>query len=145
MALHEVSPGQASGSELAYAEITADVTVSATTEASPTTIVTCPAFRLDAAARIYAEFYTACVDYTGTGGGSDTILDLWEAAQVFRLAQLSVGTSNATFRVPVLARYFATLAAGTYTYSVRGYRTTNNALVRCSTDHAPTYLRIAKA
>src|SRR5262245_64876015 len=58
-----------SGAELAYAEITAAVNLTATTEATANTIITAPAVTVDGSTAILIMFYSQYV-YPGTGATS---------------------------------------------------------------------------
>lgn len=135
--------------ELVYSEQTTDVTVSATTEASPTTVIdNSTAITLDGNTTVLVEFYAAGVDNPGNAGGNTVTLSLWDGTST-NLGRLGEIYHDSTLyrRLPVLIRRRFTPAAGTYTYKVRGYRSNANGTVKAgsggSGGYMPAYLRVS--
>ena len=117
--------GQGGGSgEVAYAEITADVTVSGTNSATATTIITLPAFTADGVTPYVIEFFSPILANGAAALPSSSYgLTVWavrplDNRQVFAAA----------FCIYVKSAK-QTPAAGSRTYSIRGWRSTANATV----------------
>jgi len=114
------SPGS---TELAYAEYTGVVTISATTEATANTIVTAGAVSADGVAAVVIEFYSEEVLMTAV-----STLNLWlyeDGTSIGRIGSC-VNPAAANFAVPFLIRRRMIPAAGSRTYSIRGSRITAN-------------------
>lgn len=111
---------------LSYTEYTGNVTISATSEATATTIVTAPALAFDGTTGIEIEFFSPDSAVGGNAGGNTLILVLYDAAASIGLAtQVSLGGTTAQdFQVGVKRRLVP--AAGSHTYSIRAYRTNAN-------------------
>lgn len=109
---------ESSGLELAYVEFTANVTITATSEASATTIVTAPALDLDGQA-ILVEFFCPRLDVADTA--DDVLITLWDGStDLGRLGWHIVTGADLSFPVH-LARKI-TPSKGQHTYSVRGWK-----------------------
>lgn len=123
--------------EISYDQITADVTVSATTEASPTDVITASAHTFSGSQIVYVEFFAPVL---APGASSALILNLWDAST--DLGRIAVA---ANANVPCLVRRRLTPSAGSHTYKVRGWRDVANGTVFASSPRVPAYLRIVGA
>ena len=134
------------GLELAYTEFTADVTISATVEASATTIVTAAALDLDGQA-IDVEFYCPRLDVADTA--DDVLLTLWDGStDLGRLAYLI--STGADMSWPVHATRKITPTVGQHTYSIRGWKVAAGAAVAKAGSGGtgsllPGFIRVSRA
>lgn len=122
--------------ELAYAEITASVTLASTTEATPTNVISAGAVTFDGSTRVCIEFY--CVLLVGGTAGS-SFVNLWDdtTTDLGRLGQGTVAGGG----TPCLVRRFLTPSAAVHTYRVRGWTgTTGNGAVNAGAGGAATYM-----
>lgn len=129
------------GTELAYAQFTANVTSPVVAEASAATVVTAPAVTFDGATPVIIEFYAAT---TQVGSGGQLLLTLWRGStDTGRIFQTS------SQLVPAMARLRVIPPSGSQTYSVRAWATANPGLVSAGAGGAgqnmPGYIRITKA
>lgn len=109
------------GDEIGYDQITSNVSVTATTEASGTTIITCSAYTFDGAA-VILEFFSPAVNI-GTVSGNFVVINLFEGStQIGRLAELSISGANATRDEPVFCRYRFAPSAGSHTYTITAWK-----------------------
>src|SRR5688500_13091450 len=125
------------GAELAHAEITADVTISAATEATAQTVVSAGAVTFDGTSKVRLEFYTPSVSIPTV-----TALFLILHDGTNSLGWLC-GVSNAAGtneNVVCHAVRVFTPAAGTRTYSIRGYRTASNVSIKAGAGGVGVYL-----
>lgn len=126
--------------EVAYAEITSDVSVTATSEASPTDVVSSGALTYEAVPHII-EWVCSGV---APGSGNQTIISLWDGTtQINRIAEHadSICASRATIRL--------TPTAASHTYRIRAHRVTGNGTIRAGAaaagaDNSPAFIRIYK-
>ena len=131
------------GTLIAYAEITANVTVSATTDAAPTTVITAPTFIADGGTSYWVEFFSPIVS---PGAGPDfVVFNLFDSAtQLGRLGSIQLVTS-----VQFLARRKVTPSSGPRTYIVGAFRNVANGTVGAGAWGAatapPAYVAITKA
>lgn len=109
---------ESSGLELAYTEFTANVTISATVEASATTIVTAADLDLDGQA-ILVEFFCPRLDVADTA--DDVLLTLWDGStDLGRLGWHIVTGADLSFPVHLARKITPT--TGQHTYSIRGWK-----------------------
>jgi hypothetical protein len=107
------------GFEIGYDQITADVAVASTTEATGTTIITCAAHTFDGAA-VVAEFFTSAVQ-TGTTAGNFVQACLFEGAtEIARLFAVVTPVSVALV-VGQTAKVRFTPTVGAHTYTVTAF------------------------
>lgn len=136
------------GQELVYNEFTADVTISATTEATGNTVVTATSVEYDGKP-VLVEFFAPSVQ---VGASGQVIIDLWDDTASASLGHL------ATYVNPVASthNYGAACgqrrlspAAGARVYSVRAWRATANGVVAANTGgtgkNLPGFIRITRA
>ncbi len=146
-------PGYASrgvpnpGLELSYVEFTADVTVSATVEASATTIVTAASLDLDGQA-ILVEFYCPRLDVADTA--DDVVITLWDGStDLGRLSWQIVTGADLSWPVH-LGRKIQTPTVGAHTYSIRAWKVgAGSAVAKAGAGGTgsllPGYLRVSRA
>jgi hypothetical protein len=138
--------GASAGTQLAYAEFTADVTISATTEATANTIVTAGAISVDGSTPIIVEFGVEACVIAVVGQ-----LDIWlyeDGSSTGEKMAKVVNPAAASFADPVTARRKRTPASGSRTYSIRGSRVTANWTVEggpAASGKMPGYIRVTKA
>lgn len=118
--LKKIAPGY----EFHYKEITSNVTVSGTTEASGTTIITCDATVFDGGA-VMVEFYTPIVyNAIATGGDEQVLISLFEGGtQITRLCRTYVNPATIYSLYTAAGRYRFTPTAASHTYTITAYRT----------------------
>jgi len=140
--LAEAIDAKDAGRELAYVERTTALTLGT----SPTVIVTAPAITLDGSTRVLIEFFASAWNFTATSANS--FLDLWEAAMIARLAQLTNSTGAAAIVLPVYGRWYTTPTAGAHTYSARGWANTGSITLQAGaagSTYVPAFLRVSRA
>ncbi len=136
------------GFEIGYDQITGNVNIVSTTEATGTTIITCAAHTFDGAP-VLAEFFSPIV-VTGTTSSSQVVISLFEAAtQITRLGilQTPAGVQN---DIPFIGCFRFTPTAASHTYTVTAFTTnvTGTPLVGAGSGgtagNAPSYMRFTK-
>ena len=141
-------PAKWSGQEITYEEIVADVTISATVEASADTIISTDSIEYDGNP-ILIEFFAPRV----TPFDSDTALvaiTLWQDTTDMGRIWLSatVAAMNAGPSGVYAARRL-TPSKGPHVYSVRGFRTVGSGVVNAggggAGNHIPAFIRITRA
>lgn len=105
--------------ELAYAEITAAASLTATTVATAQTVITAPAITADGSA-IFIEFVCPIVQAPGTNG-TQLSLALFEDGTVVATIVRMVSTAASGVSMPVHTGTRRIPAAGSRTYSIRGW------------------------
>ncbi len=127
------------GYEIGYDQITGNVTVSSATEATGTTIITCAAHVFDGSP-VIAEFFCAVIS---PGSGDFVLVSLFEGstqiARFCRVASTDPGMGKVRF----------TPSAASHTYTVTGFRSTNNGTINAGAAgtavYPPTFIRFTKA
>jgi hypothetical protein len=132
--------------ELVYAEITSNVTISAASAAAANTAITAAAVVLDGSTKIKVEAYASRV-----GANADTHITLWDAvdggaaADLGELFQISAATSDAQLN----ASRIWTPAAGSHVFSLRCWRGGTNGTLYAGAGGAgtafPAFLRVTRA
>lgn len=146
----------APGAEIGYTQITANVNVVSTTEATGTTIISAGALTFDGTPVICEFFCDRIVmpSESVTTTPVTFIISLFEGAtQITRLAQVVFEvntTTNNALQVPIAARYRFTPSAGSHTYTITAAvsATTNTPNVQAgaggtATD-SPAFVRFTK-
>lgn len=141
--------GIGAGAEVAYAEITAAVTISATTSATANTIVTAPAFIADGVSAYIIEFFCASIALTANGAGNANQLVLYEdGVELGNIGEISTNSAN-SFNLLARVNRRRVPASGSRTYSIRGFRSNANNTISAGSGAAgtyqPAYIRITKA
>ncbi len=121
MADHDISFGYQPGQEIGYDQITGNVNIASTTEATGTTIITCAEHLFDGAP-VIAEFFSPMI-ITGTVSGMEVIISLFESStQIGRFGICQTPAAAAAF-FPWYSRYRFTPSAGRHTYTVTAFAT----------------------
>lgn len=138
----------ASGTEVAYAQITANVVITVHTSAGATTVVTAPAFTADGVSSYLIDFYAPYVFNSNAGG--ETVLELYDGAtELGAVGVYDHYGSNTGALMRAAARIIPT--AGSHVYSIRAW---TQALSQTTVTAAsggllgvglPTFLRITKS
>ncbi len=110
------------GSEVGYDEITSNVNVASTTEASPTTIITCAAHTFDGSP-VICEFYTPRI-VTPSSASSFVIVSLWESTTQIGRLLLALTPAAANMQVGGTWQRRFTPSAGSHTYLIRAHAST---------------------
>jgi hypothetical protein len=143
-----IEAGGVPGAELAYAQITAAVNVTATAEASATVIVTAPAITIVAGQTILVEFFSQGVRAPDVAGNSITLRLYEDGTSLGGIVVISNPTT-AVMIVPAYAARRRAPAAGSHTYSIRGTVSgANPAVVYAGAGGAgvdgPAFIRISR-
>jgi len=138
----------APGTELAYTEFTAPVTISATTEATANTIVTAPAVTFDGATAVNVEFFTPKV-ILATSVGAEVVFALYDGAASIGLIGDLINSAAAGSVSPASLSRRLTPSAAAHTYSVRAWRGVADGTIIAGTGgvgaYLPGYIKITKA
>lgn len=140
--------GAPSGKELAYAQITAEVTgITTSSAATATNIVSAGAVTFDGSA-VMVEFYTPQAESPAVADGR-ILFELYDGGSaVMTIGALGSETAAAQ-KACVLVRVRFTPSAAAHTYSVRAWVSSGTGSVRAGAGGAgvlvPAYIRITKA
>jgi len=138
MPLHDIS-GAAAIRELSYVEQTTSVSITSTSEASPTDIVSAAAIILDGGTRINVEFF--CIDLLAPAGQA-VILNLWDASTDLGRFGVAGGTNSSAVETAQCLRRFLTPSNGSHTYKVRGWTTSGTGTAAATSPRLPIYIRV---
>lgn len=142
--------------QLDYTEITSPVNVTATAEASGTTIITAAGVALDGSTQIEIEFFAPEMHgptlattflllflFDDTGGGAASI------GEICRVHIANSGSITSSLRVPATGKRILTPSAATHTYSVRGIVPSGTGVVNVGAGGSgalsPGFIRITRA
>lgn len=111
----------ASGSGfIAYDQITASVTVTSSTEATPTTIITCAAHTFDGNP-VLLTFSTQGVFVGSSASGDGVLIGLFESTtEIDRISTLQVPVAG-SFQVALTGQIRFTPTAGSHTYTIAAW------------------------
>jgi hypothetical protein len=135
------------GYEIAYAQITSPVTISATSEATAQDVISSGAITYDGTA-VWIEFNAPRVDQ---GAAGEIILVLQDGSTALGwIGYWSVGAvATIQQRNPASLRRKLTPSAGSHTYKITGFRSTVNGTVQAgaggSAAFMPASIRVTKA
>lgn len=138
------------GAELDRVTATAAVTVSGTSAASPTTVLTCSAVTFDGGA-VDIEFFSPSVITPGATNGFVAICLYESTTSLGNMAVVLSGNSTANIRAAVMCRFRITPTAAAHTYIIKAYRDggAGTASIQAgaggSDTLVPMYARIIKA
>lgn len=136
------------GHEFDYAQITSPVTVSSTTEATPTNIVSGNSVTYDGSTAVIIEFFTC--EISCNTASVINIINLWDGStDIGRIAKVRADISTDR-RVSVYARVRLTPSAAAHTYHIKGWNggastTSVDAGAGGAGTAVPAYIRITKA
>jgi len=134
------------GPEVAYLEITADVAVTATTEAAAATVVTAPAFTADGSSQYLIEAQLIAQP-PGTSGQSIIFVLYLDGVSLGLFGQIMGNSATGLISSLRLARRL-TPAAGARTFSLRAYVTGGTGNVFAGAGgvgvYVPAFIRITK-
>lgn len=136
--------------EIAYAQITTNVTVTATTEATGNPIVTAPAITFDGATAVMIEFFTPLL-FTPAVANALVELSLWQDSAPLGLFGRVLSPGAVGAGVPVRLARRITPAAGARTYAIRAWQSggTGGVVVagpgNAPAANQPAYIRISRA
>ena len=141
------STTSSSSTEIGYDQITASVSVTSTTEATGTTVISAAAHTFDGSA-VIAEFFAPVGIATGVAGKALTVSLFEGATQIARLCQI-INVTSAAVAVPLIGRLRFTPSAGSHTYTVTAADSGGGGSISCGAGgtggYPAAYLRFAKA
>ena len=130
--------------ELAYVQVTVDLSVTATTEGAAQSVVSAPLLSFDGATRVCIEFFCPEAQCAASAGAA-IILPLYEDGS--SIGFMGAVLTNAMI-APVLVRRFMTPTVGSHTYDVRAYRLVANGTLNFGAGGVgvdmPGYIRITR-
>lgn len=144
---HDISFGYQPGQEIGYDQITGGVTVTSTTEASPTTVIACAAHSFDGGAVILTVFFAYLE--TVSNAADDGFITLFEGAtQITRLILVDSPSSVSNNDRSQTAQYRFTPTAGLHTYTIGGHKSGGTFVIgagAAGTGHyPPSFVRFTK-
>lgn len=141
----------APGTEIAYAQITATVNITGTTEGTATAIISPAAITFDGTL-CYVEFFTISLIPPGAAPGDESHVGLFESGTLIcSLALCQNNVTNAASFNTTFGKQRITPSAGAHTYVVGGWAnsTTNTPRVLAGAGGAgnnpPAWVRFVKA
>lgn len=138
----------AGGGELGYQEFTSDVTTTATTEGTATTVVTSPSVTVDGSTPIFVQFFAPVV--RNNTAAAIVRLHLFEGStplgDIGWAEEPSAGTDGGG---PFFVSRRLTPSAGSHTYTVKVFVSAGSGLVRAGAGgtgtFVPGYIRVTSA
>lgn len=108
------------GYEFGYDQITAPVNIASTTEATPTTVISCAAHVFDGAAVLCTVFFPYVE--TGTAASNNVFVSLWEGAtDLGRFGVVGPASTTLQELLPFVGFYRFTPTAASHTYTITAY------------------------
>lgn len=137
-----------SAGELDYVQVTADVTISGTTEGAATTIITGTS-QAYAAVPTMIDVFIPRLDFGAHASGNTLILLLYDGATLIGRIGVIAYPANGAFIVPFRASYRLTPTAATHQYIVKAFRTNANVIAELgsggSGEQLPAFIRVSRA
>lgn len=135
--------------ELAYSQITAAVSVTATSAATATTVIAGSAVSYDGGA-IILEFFAPQIQTPSAAPGNSFMLNLWDGATDLGYFGQCITAAASTLCVPVLLRRRLVPTVASHTYGVRAWTPSGtNGVVGAGVGGigvlVPAYLRVTRA
>ena len=123
------------------------VNVTATVEATPTSVVSGNPISLNGNTAIIIEFFAPFVQ---SGIAGQMIINIWDGAtDIGRVAQIITPSSTFAVTVPLFARRKVTPTNGSHTFSIKAWQVSANGAIVSGAGGAaaymPAYLRITRA
>lgn len=141
----ELAAGLSARSELAYAEFTSPVSITATVEASADSVVSAGAVTFDGSTEVFVEFFCPAARPAASASVS---LEVWlfdGSSSIGRIALINSQAAN-NANTPVEGRRRLTPSAASHTYSVRATVTSGTGSVTAGAggagNYVPGYIRI---
>lgn len=135
------------GYELSYQQVTTSTSITATTEAGATTIVTADAITFDGATVALVDFFSPQVTVPS---GSEMVVVLYDGSSSIGFFGDVNATAGGANQTALRLTRRITPSNASHTYSVRAYRTTSNCTVfggagNTNGVYQPAFVRITKA
>ncbi len=131
MGLHDVSQATSSpppGYEWGYDQITGNVTITSTTEATPTAVISCAAHFFDGSP-VLLQVALMALYISPNAGGDYVQLTLFESTtEITQLCTLTAVAVQAQ-QVPVTVTVRFTPTAGLHTYTIGGHKSASGSTV----------------
>lgn len=124
------------GYEIGYDQITANVTVSSSTEATPTAIISCAAHTFDGTAVLLQVFIPS--NQVAAAAGAEIVVVLFEATT--ELGRLGTFGGTTGVNGQGYYGYRFTPSAASHTYTISGYQASGNATVNAGAAGTAAYL-----
>ena len=125
------------GFEIGYDQITANVTVSATTESAGTSVIAAAAHTFDGGA-VMAQFFAPVIVTANAAGATVTVLLFEGATQIGRFGQLEASGAVIDSAFSGWLRF--TPSAASHTYTVTAIQAGGNGTIICGAGGTATYM-----
>jgi len=139
---------KAPGTELAWAEITAPVTIPISAEAAAATVVTAPAITLDGSTKVIVEFFTQALN-AGAAINATTIVNLWDGSTNLGMWGQTQNVAAGSLIVPAMLHRRLTPSSGSHTFIAKAWSTVAAGAVNAGPGGAgqiaPTFIRVIRA
>ena len=133
------------GFEIGYDQITANVTVSATTESAGTSVIAAAAHTFDGGA-VMAQFFTPIVATANAAGATVSVFLFEGATEIGRFGQ--VLTTSANMNMPYTGWLRFTPSAASHTYTVTAIQSGGNGTIFAGAGgtnaYVPAFIRFTK-
>lgn len=135
------------GPEVAYAELTGSVSITATTEATAQVVVTAPAFIADGSSQYLVEFFVPHIQPAGAVNATHSVAFFVDGVTDGRVGIMQTPAA-AGFAVPMRLARRLTPAAGSRTISVRAWVSTGTGQLWAGLggagNYTPGFIRVTK-
>lgn len=127
-----------SGLQLDYVEVTSNLTVSATADASADDFIVGNALTFDGATKIRIEVYSPFIQTSTTVIG---LLNLFDGStDLGRIVNSAPATSSGNCSMNIIGARLLTPTAGLHTYKIKAWKTGGTVLIGAGTGGVATYL-----
>jgi hypothetical protein len=131
-----------------YVEVTTDVSISATSAATATTVITAGAFTPDGSTKYKIEFGITELTLAANASGNACIFHLYENSTNLGRMHTVSNTANTTTATGIYASREFTPTNASKTYSIRAHRTNANCTAQAGSGGAdvdfPIWMRITR-
>lgn len=135
------------GYEYTHNEITAPVSITATSAATAQTVATASAVTFDGTTTVMVEFFAPSVQPQPTAAAA-IVVSLWDSTDIGQIGQIFTPAAS-TMTAPMLLRRRLTPSAGSHTYVVKSWVTSGTGTIQAGAagvaTTVPAYIRITKA